>query len=135
MAVGAAIVVIGTLLPWVRTGGRRRNSYDVLELVERLGFAPDGAAATALRRWPVVTLLVVFAVVAMWWGWPRLGGASGLVAAAYAGTIAAVVTFRGSSLVHIETGAAVTIVGAVVLAAGSVAALADAVRSRSSARS
>ena len=138
MAVGAAVVVIGTLLPWVRTGGRRRNSYDVLELVERLGFAPDGAAATALRWWPVVTVLVVFAVVATWWGWPRLGGATGLVAAGYAGTMAAVVAFRGSALVRVEVGTAVTIVGAVVLAAGSVAALATAavaVRSRSSARS
>ena len=97
MAVGAAVVVTGTLLPWVRTGGRRRNSYDVLELVERLGFAPDGAAATALRWWPVVTVLVVLAVVATWWGWPRLGGATGLVAAGYAGTMAAVVAFRGSA--------------------------------------
>ncbi len=123
MAVGAAVVVIGTLLPWVRTGGRRRNSYDVLELVERLGFASDGAAATALRWWPVVTVLVVFAVVATWWGWPRLGGATGLVAAGYAGTMAAVVAFRGSALVRVEVGTTVTIVGAVVLAAGSVAAL------------
>jgi hypothetical protein len=126
MAAGAAVVVIGTLLPWVRTGGRRRNSYDVLDLVERLGFASDGAAATALRWWPVVTVLVGFAVVATWWGWPRLGGATGLVAAGYAGTMAAVVAFRGSALVRVEVGTTVTIVGAVVLAAGSVAALTDA---------
>jgi len=134
MAVGAAVVVTGTLLPWVRTGGRRRNSYDVLELVERLGFAPDGAAATALRWWPVVTVLVVLAVVATWWGWPRLGGATGLVAAGYAGTMAAVVAFRGSAIVRVEVGPTVTIVGAVVLAAGSAAALTNGgnpVRSRS----
>jgi len=134
MAVGAAVVVTGTLLPWVRTGGRRRNSYDVLELVERLGFAPDGAAATALRWWPIVTVLVVLAVVATWWGWPRLGGATGLVAAGYAGTMAAVVAFRGSALVHVDVGPTVTIVGAVVLAAGSAAALTNGgnpVRSRS----
>ena len=125
MAVGAAVVVIGTLLPWVRTGGRRRNSYDLLVLVERLGFAPDGATATALRWWPVVPVLVVVAVVASWWGWPRVGGATGLVAAGYAGTISVLVVGRGSALVHVQAGTAVTIIGAVVLAAGSVAAVAN----------
>ena len=125
MTVGATLVVIGTLLPWVRTGGRRRNSYDLLAFVERLGFAPDGAAATALRWWPVVPVLVVLAVVASWWGWPRVGGATGLLAAGYAGTIAVVVVGRGSTLVRVQSGTAVTIIGAVVLAAGSVAAMAN----------
>ena len=125
MAVGAAVVVMGTLLPWVRTGGRRRNSYDLLALVERLGFTPDGPTATALRWWPVVPVLVVLAVVASWWGWPRLGGAMGLLSAGYAGAIAVVVAGSGSALVRVQAGTAVTIIGAVVLAAGSVAALAN----------
>ncbi len=139
MAVGAAVVVIGTLLPWVRTGGRRRNSYDLLVLVERLGFTPDGATATALRWWPLLPVLVVAAVVAAWWGWLRVGGATGLVAAGYAGTISVLVVRGGSALVRMQAGTTVTIIGAVVLAAGSVAALAIGsgapVRPRSSAPS
>jgi len=139
MAVGAAVVVIGTLLPWVRTGGRRRNSYDLLVLVERLGFTPDGATATALRWWPLLPVLVVAAVVAAWWGWLRVGGATGLVAAGYAGTISVLVVRGGSALVRVQAGTTLTIIGAVVLAAGSVAALASGsgapVRPRSSAPS
>ena len=139
MAVGAAVVVIGTLLPWVRTGGRRRNSYDLLVLVERLGFTPDGATATALRWWPLLPVLVVAAVVAAWWGWLRVGGATGLVAAGYAGTISVLVVRGGSALVRMQAGTTVTIIGAVVLAAGSIAALAIGsgapVRPRSSAPS
>ena len=139
MAVGAAVVVIGTLLPWVRTGGRRRNSYDLLVLVERLGFTPDGATATALRWWPLLPVLVVAAVVAAWWGWLRVGGATGLVAAGYAGTISVLVVRGGSALVRMQAGTTVTIIGAVALAAGSIAALAIGsgapVRPRSSAPS
>jgi hypothetical protein len=86
-----------------------------------------------------VPVLVVLAVVASWWGWPRVGGATGLLAAGYAGTIAVVVVGRGSLLVRVQSGTTVTIIGAVVLAAGSVAALTtafvDPVRSGSSAPS
>ena len=75
----------------MRTGSRSRNSYDVFRVVGRLGFAPDGPAATALRWWPVVPLLTVVAVVAVWWGWGRPGGVLGIVAAVYAGVIGAAV--------------------------------------------
>ena len=96
MAVGAAVVVTGTLLPWVRTGGRRRNSYDVLGARRAPGLPPDGATATALRWWPVVPVLVVFG---------RRGDVVGMASARwcergsslprYAGTIAAIVDVPG----------------------------------------
>ena len=47
MAVGGVVTVVGSLLPWVRTGRRQRNSYDVFALAQRLGFSPDGPAATS----------------------------------------------------------------------------------------
>ena len=52
MTSGAALMIVGTLLTWVRSGGARRNSYDLFRLVGRLGFAPgrpggDGAALVA----------------------------------------------------------------------------------------
>ena len=83
MAVGAAIAVVGALLPWIRTGGRSRNSFDLFRIVGDLGFARHGTAATAIRWWPVVPLLAVVAVVGAWWGWARPGGAVGVVAAGY----------------------------------------------------
>ncbi len=42
MAAGAALAILGALLPWIRTGGRSRNSFDLFRIVRDLGFAPDG---------------------------------------------------------------------------------------------
>jgi hypothetical protein len=123
MAVGAVVTIGGSLLPWVRTGGTRRNSYDLLSLVDRLGFAPDGPAEQALRWWPLLPLLAVGAVVAAWWGWPRAGGSVGVLAALYAGAVGVAVGRAGSAVVHVEPGPAVTVGGAVVFAAGSIGAV------------
>ncbi len=125
MAVGAAIAVLGALLPWIRTGGRARNSFDLFRIVDDLGFARHGVAATAIRWWPIVPLLTVVAVVAAWWGWARLGGAVGVVAAAYTlavGIAVLDVPTRGRVVAR-PLGATVTAIGGVVLLAGSVAVL------------
>jgi hypothetical protein len=124
MAVGAVVVIVGSLLPWLRTGARRRHSYDLFELVERLGFASTGPVATALRWWPLVPLLAVSAVVAAWWGWPRAGGVVGVVAALYAGAIALAVSLAPSGrAIDALAGAPVTFLGAGALLGGSVAAI------------
>ena len=121
MTVGAAVTVVGSLLTWVRSGGARRNSYDIFRLVARLGFAPDGPAATALRWWPVMPLLATIAVVAVWWTWPRVGGVIGLLAALYAGGVAvAVLAAPTGGAVAIGAGPAVSAVGAAILLTGSV---------------
>jgi hypothetical protein len=125
MAAGAAAVIVGSLMTWVRTGGRQRHSYDLFAVIGRLGFAPDGPASAALRWWPLVPLLTVAGVVVTWWGWARLGGAIGVVAALYAGGVAVSVSSAPTTtgVVDLELGAPVTAVGAVVLLVGSVASL------------
>lgn len=132
MTAGGTVVIVGTLLPWLRSGGRRRHSYDLLELVERIGFAPNGPAATALAWWPLVPLLVVAAVVSTWWGFARVGGGIGTAAALYAGgTAVAVMRARSASssgIVEVLAGTVVTTVGTVILLVGSVAAIIGPVR-------
>lgn len=124
MVAGAVVTVAGSFLPWVRSGSRSRHSYDVFRVVGNLGFASDGAAATALRWWPFVPFLAVAAVVAVWWGWARAGGAIGVGASCYAGAVGlTVLAAPAGGLVDIGAGPAVTVVGAVLLLAGSVAAL------------
>jgi hypothetical protein len=123
MAVGAVVMVGASLLPWVRTGGVRRNSYDLLSLVERLGFAPDGPAESALRWWPLMPFLAAVAVVAAWWGWPRAGGLAGVGAALYGGGVGLAVSRVSAGLVDVEAGPTVAFVGALILGAGSVAAI------------
>jgi hypothetical protein len=125
MAAGAVLAILGALLPWLRTGGRARNSFDLLRLVDDLGFTPDGPAANVIRWWPLVPLLIVVGVVAAWWGWARTGGIIGLLGAAYAGAVGAVVLAAPTSGRVLARGAGplVTTIGGVVLLGGSVAVL------------
>lgn len=125
MLLGTAIALVGSFLPWVHTGSRVRHSYDVFRVVDRLGFAPDGPAATAMRWWPIVPLLGVGALVATWWGWARPGGILGGLAACYG--LAAALAVRDApdvSVVSIGAGTVVTMVGSGVLLAGSLSAIA-----------
>ena len=99
-------------------------------LVERLGFATDGVAATALRWWPLVPLLAVGAVVAVWWGWPRTGGrrSGSSPRCTPAGSAVAVARAPAGELVDVGLGPVVTIAGALALLGGSIAAIADGAR-------
>ena len=67
VTVGAAVVLVGTFLTWLRSGATERSSYDVFDLVDRLGFSEGGLVGWALRLWPLLPLVLVLAVVAWWW--------------------------------------------------------------------
>jgi hypothetical protein len=121
MAVGAAVTIVGSLVPWLRTGDRTRNSFDLFRIVNRLGFAPDGPGALAIRWWPLVPLLAAVSLVAAWWGWPRAGGAMGVVAALYAGGVALAVASAPGTL-GVTPAPFMTATGAAVLLVGSVGA-------------
>ena len=119
VGVGAAVVILGSSMAWLRTGSRRRSSYDVFALVDRLGFAPGGLVGWAVRLWPVVPLLVVIAAVLAWQSrrWPLMLAA--LVAGTYAGGVAlAVATADAPRLLKVGAGPAVTAVGAALVVVG-----------------
>lgn len=63
-AVGLVLIVIGTFLPWLRSGRVLRNSYETDGAIRRL-LAPDGLARGALSVWPAVSLACA-AVVALY---------------------------------------------------------------------
>ncbi|WAX59047.1 hypothetical protein M6B22_09885 [Jatrophihabitans cynanchi] len=60
-AAGLVLVVIGTFLPWLRSGRRLRNSYETDGAIRRL-LEPEGIAHTALSVWPVVSLACAVAI-------------------------------------------------------------------------
>ena len=70
---GAAVLLVGTFLTWLRSGATERSSYDVFDLVDRLGFSEGGLMGWALRLWPLVPLLLVLTVIAWWF--PASGSA------------------------------------------------------------
>lgn len=131
MAAGALVSVAGSLMAWVETGSRNRHSYDVFELAERLGFAPDGIEAEALRWWPMMPVLVIGSVVLAWWGLRRTGALVGVLGGLYAGGVGMAVALASASRdIEVRGGAVVTAVGGWVLVASSVAELAVELRTR-----
>ena len=117
--VGAVAALAGSFAPWLRSGARDRNSYEILSLVDRLGFSPSGPVGWGLRLWPVVPLLLAAAVALHWF--PR-AWATGVVcsmAVVYIAAVSgAVLAAPSGSLVSIERGPLVTLCGATILAVG-----------------
>lgn len=125
MTLGAAIALLATFLGWVRSGAVTRSSYEMLGLIERLGFAPDGIAELVIRAWPIVPLLLTSAVVAVWSGRRVAAAVLGIVGGLYAGSLGAVVAAAVPDARQVGVSAApfVTAIGAGVLVLGSVLAL------------
>jgi hypothetical protein len=96
----AAITLLGTFVPWLRSGTTSRSSYDLLGLLTRLEFAPGGTVATMVRWWPVVPLLITGAVVAAWWQQTWVAVAAAVVSVLYAGGVgtAVVVASRDTGI-------------------------------------
>ena len=121
---GAGTALIGTFLPWLRSGARDRSSYAIFDLVERLGFAPDGPVAWSLRLWPLVPLVLVALSVACWavvtrhLGWRVAASITGVGVVWVAGTSLALVLAPDIGLFRIGVGPTVTLVGVVVAGAG-----------------
>lgn len=122
--VGAGVAIVGTFLPWLRSGSRNRSSYTIFDLVERLGFAPSGAVSWSLRLWPLVPMLLVLEVVAVWVvittgrGGRSLLLATGVIALWVAGTAVAVRFAPDAGLFRVGVGPLVTVGGVVCLVAG-----------------
>jgi hypothetical protein len=117
--IGAVVVVAGTFLPWLRSGTRERSSYEIFSLVERLGYSRSDLVGWGLRLWPIVPLLLAGSVVLLWYPRKWLTGTVTIVAAIYAGAVAAAVSSASPvSIISVEYGATVALVGSVLLTLG-----------------
>ena len=116
---GLLLVVIGTFLPWLRSGRATRNSYATDGAIRRL-LEVNGAADAALRAWPFVSLLCAVAAALVLLGLHRIGTALAVVAALAAGPIAGwALASSGHGLVRpATTGPAVTLSGAIIIVLG-----------------
>lgn len=121
---GAAVALVGTFMPWLRSGARNRSSYSIFGLVERLGFAPEGPVAWSLRWWPVVPMLLVLTVIAAWTASvtgraPSMPITLGAVVALWVGgTSVALLLAPDAGLFAIGLGPFVTVVGVAAIAVG-----------------
>jgi hypothetical protein len=123
-AIGALVALVGTFMPWLRSGTVDRSSYDLVDVVERLGFSPGGFVGIAVAVWPIAPLALVSTVVAQWPGWTSAWSTIGAATSAgitsvYVGGIAlAVLVAPDVGLFRIRLGAWLTLVGASVMLVG-----------------
>ena len=128
---GAAVTIVGSLCPWVASGRVDRSSYEIIDLVDSLGFAEDGSVELALRAWPLMPLLVVAGTCATWWRREVVGPVLTAAGAIYAMAVAVTVRRASSNgLTRIRFGPTLTLAGAALLLAGTIVAAAIAVSAR-----
>ena len=125
MTIGAAIVVLGAFTSWLSSGRIGRSSFELLSVVHRLGFVPNGPTRTLVRAWPLMPLLLTLGVVTVWWGRRGIGAAIAAAGALYAGAVGGAVAFAAPDARGIEISGAplATFVGAVIVLFGSLLAV------------
>lgn len=126
VVVGGGLAVTSMFAPWVRSGSNYRNSFEVVDLVDRLGFADDGPVESAFRFWPMAPLAVVVAVVLTIWLQGRTGSIVAIVVGSSIGSVGlAMRTFPESTLIGTGRGSIAAAVGGLSMVAGGVTMLAS----------
>ncbi len=109
---GLALVVLGSFLPWLKSGRVTRNSYETSGTIRRL-IAPTGPAADLFRLWPLLGLVCAVAVALYLFGLVRTGFTLATIASVAAGS-AAFVALDASATTYaavVDTGPTITIAG------------------------
>src|SRR6185503_5113187 len=85
--IGAAVALIGTFQPWVRSGTRHRTSFEIFSLIDRLGISRSSLVGWGLRLWPIVPFLLALAVTLLWFPRRWLSWVFVCAANVYAGVV------------------------------------------------
>lgn len=67
---GLTILIAGTFLPWLVSGEVRRNSYEIVGVINRLGLLASGPGSVLAAVWPFLgptCILPVLAGLLRWW--------------------------------------------------------------------
>jgi hypothetical protein len=105
-------IVVGTFLPWMRSGSHTRNSFGADGAARRL-LGVSGVGAFALTSWPFVVLACAAGLAARLLGWPRIGAVIGVLAAAgaIAGAVAMLTAGGNVAIRPASIGPTVTLIG------------------------
>lgn len=113
---GLVCIVVGTFLPWLRSGSHTRNSYGADGAARRL-LGVHGVGAVLLSIWPFVVLACAAALAAMVLGWRVIAAVIAALAAvgAAAGAITMLTAGHSAVLQPADAGPIVTLVGSVTV--------------------
>lgn len=115
---GLVLLVIGSFMPWARSGTRQRSSYELVRVADRLDLLPGGWQAGAARAWFAVPLVAVLAATAPLWR-PPLVRRAGSIAAVLVSVFALVlVVIVHRSPLSTDVGATTSAIGATVTLCG-----------------
>lgn len=126
IAVGAVLVLVGSFLPWVSSGGVHRNSYSIAGVADRFDLFDNWLLTAALSGWPAVgpwcvVILCLLCLRLRRWA-AALAITLGLVAGAITITVLAMLGDRAALGVALTaTGPWVLLAGAAVLLIGGIA--------------
>jgi hypothetical protein len=116
-AAGLVGVLLGTFLPWLRSGDVRRNSYASFGVLRRLvGF--HGLSEIAVRVWPLIGLCCAGVVVAVVAASRRIAMVLAVVTAGWSAAVASTVLLH-----HGDVGVTVVVLGPAVTLIGDAAVL------------
>lgn len=134
---GLAVLVIGSFLPWLRSGNVRRNSYESAGLAEHFGLVDNVVLSTLLRAWIAVPALSVIGVALFALGLPRVAAALVLPVSTLVGTVSGALSVQAgdpTGLVGITPmGPVTSLTGAVIALIGALGVLMIAGRARTTA--
>lgn len=118
MCAGLAVVVLGTFLPWLRSGSVTRNSYASDRALRDLWHV-HGPLAALLSVWPFVSLACALGMALLLLGLARAGSVVAVLAALCAAGVAAwtLATSGNTAISPATAGPAVTLAGAVLTCA------------------
>lgn len=121
LATGTASIVGGALLPWVATGERQRNSFEIVRAGHALGVLDGRLEELAGQAWYLLPLVGALTVCGLAAGFRRAAAGLGAVAGLAAMVMALVV--RATSLptrpgIGVTMGAAALAISGAALTAG-----------------
>ncbi|SFQ56469.1 hypothetical protein SAMN05421810_109241 [Amycolatopsis arida] len=94
-AVGLVVVVVGTFLPWLRSGSVRRSSYETASLVDHFSLLDHALLGAVLRSWVAVPLVAASCVALLAVRLSRTAAIGTIVLAIVVGTVAVGVLVQG----------------------------------------
>lgn len=120
---GLAVLVIGTFLPWLRSGSVLRDSYQSAGALRGIVSGLNAQAGALLTAWTAIIPCCAVCVAGYAVGLRRAAAVLGLIVSVVVGTAAGLVAVQGGGdglIGLVPTGPTVTLVGATIVLAGAV---------------
>ncbi len=116
LTLAGVVTAVGMFGPWLRSGASRRSSFELLDLVDRLGFASGGLFEWAVRPWPLAPLIIVASVVAAWSRRHVWAAGFGVGGGVYVGAVAlGVSNAPEAGLIRTDWGVLTSLIGGLLL--------------------